>query len=168
MYAKWRTLNAHVDDKITGVDFLVGSALERSAQALAAKAPEIEPAKMGEIKDLTPAYRDALRIEVERARLDPASVKSHPLRVAGWPSKSNVDLSFRDQDGALALLELKWDALSQCVWDVAKLALAVAEGQATFAYIVAGARAKTWSARKPGTELFDSAERSMVDLRGGR
>lgn len=147
------------------MDSLIALALQDSRDALEQMAVEVEPAKFGEIKHFTPAFVAALRGRAGRSHLDPTSVRSYPLRVSGWPSKANVDVSVRDHAGALALIELKWDALSECVWDVAKLALAIAEEQATFGYVVAGAREKTWSDRKPGTELFDSADHAMSDLR---
>jgi hypothetical protein len=82
----------------------------------------------------------------------------------GWIGLGGVDVVFRWTTRAPTFLELKCgsgtSALRPCVWDAVKLATAVLGGNASSAYMLAGARApaSVWSARCAGAELFDSGE----------
>jgi hypothetical protein len=83
----------------------------------------------------------------------------HPGRVelTHWPTVGPVDLVL---PGDIAL-ELKWcnsgDTLLNCVWDIAKLGSAIAEGEIAQGLIVAGAPAAHWADEAPGVELFARA-----------
>lgn len=80
----------------------------------------------------------------------------------GWIGLGGVDVVFRWSTRAPTFLELKCGsgkaALRPCVWDAVKLATAVLGGNASSAYMLAGAPASVWSAGCAGAEFFASAE----------
>jgi hypothetical protein len=81
-----------------------------------------------------------------------------------------LDLSLLEGDGSpAAILELKWGAgkLYNCVWDLPKMAVALARRLAPRAYLVAGAPAADWDGGEGG-ELFGSATWAASELRPGR
>ena len=89
----------------------------------------------------------------------------------GWIGLGGVDVVFRWSTRAPTFLELKCGsgtaALRPCVWDAVKLATAVLGGNASSAYMLAGAPASVWSAKCAGAELFDSGrwETTGPDIR---
>jgi hypothetical protein len=88
------------------------------------------------------------------------------INVPDWPGVGPVDLSLLNADGSpAAFLELKWGAgtLYNCVWDLPKMAVALARGLAPCAYLVAGAPAAEWEGGE-GSELFGSADWAASEL----
>lgn len=89
------------------------------------------------------------------------------LSLDGWPGVGPVDLTIRlgEDSVAAAFVELKWGGgtLWNCVWDVAKLALAVRQGAARSGYLVAGAPTSEWEKPVRGAELFESRVRDIGD-----
>lgn len=74
-----------------------------------------------------------------------------------WPGVGPVDLVLETAASQpLALLEVKWMALENCAWDMAKLALALHEGVAETAYLIAGAPQEMWDEGDRGAQLFDA------------
>lgn len=101
---------------------------------------------------------DALKERDFQVALESASdARSCPVQLERWPQVGPVDLWLPDG----IALELKWcnkgDTLCNCVWDIAKLACARAEGAVDEAFIAAGAPKRHWDSRARGTELFTSA-----------
>jgi hypothetical protein len=90
----------------------------------------------------------------------------------GWVGLGHVDVVFRWPERPPTFLELKCGAgnhsLRACVWDVVKLATAVLGGNASTAYLLAGAPAVVWRAKCPGSEFFESGEWETLerDIRG--
>jgi hypothetical protein len=72
--------------------------------------------------------------------------------------------------GAPAFFELKWGSgrrtLGECVWDAAKMSVAVARGRASAAFLVAGAPARRWREPIEGPELFERGTLTVGHLRG--
>ncbi len=85
--------------------------------------------------------------------------RQHTLGLPDWPGVGRVDLTL-EGEGALplAFVELKWDDLLSCSWDMAKLALGLAREVTESAFLVAGAPVKTWEQRDRGAQLFDERE----------
>lgn len=83
-----------------------------------------------------------------------------------WPNVGPVDVALLEDGGVRwAFLELKWGrgTLYNCIWDLAKMAVAVAGGASGSAYLIAGAPAEDW-AESDGAELFASGTTRLVDL----
>lgn len=103
------------------------------------------------------ALEDALE-EALSARVGPESwsavSRQFSLKDPAWPGVGPVDLALDLPGNPPALVELKWDDLPACAWDMAKLALACANGQASGGILLAVAPTENW-ATNPGRELFD-------------
>ena len=125
--------------------------LQRASASLQRVAADKGPARMTE--------RDFQRA-VEAA----SGARSGALELASWPNVGRVDLELPGRLG----LELKWcrsgNTLANCVWDVAKLATALAEGRLDEGVIVAGAPVAHWRGAASGVELFDDAVHSSEGL----
>jgi hypothetical protein len=80
----------------------------------------------------------------------------------GWIGVGSVDVVLRWRHCPATFLELKCGArpnvLTACVWDALKLATALLGGNAGAGYLLAGAPATYWAARKAGAEFFETAE----------
>lgn len=82
---------------------------------------------------------------------------SRQLRVtdSDWPGVGAVDLALEPGgDERPVLVELKWNDLHACSWDMAKLALCCAKEHADYGILVAAAPVEHWETN-PGKELFD-------------
>jgi hypothetical protein len=92
--------------------------------------------------------------DLQKALDDATGAGSVAIELTRWPKVGRVDLML---PGRIAV-ELKWckggDTLGNCAWDAAKLAAALAEGQITEGYLVAGAPLVHWATRNDGVELF--------------
>ena len=107
--------------------------------------------------DLEPVFAVALGYAAS-----PLSVRrGHPVDFAEWQPKIgpvDVVVVAKDVLPSPAFLELKWGegTLYNCVWDAAKMAVAVADGHAARAFLVAGAPESDWTTPvADGAELFD-------------
>lgn len=84
---------------------------------------------------------------------------------ARWPKVGQADVALERREERI-LLELKWGEgnLRNCAWDLAKLGCALATGQASQAFLVAGAPAGNWNTAL-GSELFDEQSWPISHLR---
>ena len=85
---------------------------------------------------------------------------------AEWPGVGPVDVSLLDEQGEpAAFLELKWGAgaLYNCIWDLPKMAVAIAREHTPRAYLIAATPAADWT-NSDGSELFDTREHSVAEL----
>lgn len=105
--------------------------------------------------------------DFQRAVESVSGARSAVVRLAHWPALGPVDVML---PGRVAL-ELKWcksgDTLINCAWDIAKLACAMAEGQADEGLVAAGAPALHWDTRASGVELFMACVYENDDLARG-
>ena len=97
---------------------------------------------------------------VEAALADALSAaRQHTVHLKNWHGKVGAaDIAVDSLGGGVgALIEVKsgGSALWNCSWDVAKLALCIAEGQSGVGAIAAAARAEDWRSRPSGAELFE-------------
>jgi hypothetical protein len=86
-----------------------------------------------------------------------------------WPGVGPVDVALLGGDAQpTAFVELKWGSgnLYNCVWDLAKMGVAVARAHAPGAYLVAGAPGDEWRSAQ-GCELFESQTWNVPDLMTG-
>jgi hypothetical protein len=83
------------------------------------------------------------------------------VKLADWPKVGPVDVAVMNGDAVTALFELKWGAgnLYNCVWDLEKVAVALASGVAYRGFLVAGAPSQDWNTAR-GAELFGGPVRS--------
>lgn len=106
--------------------------------------------------DLEEALHDFYAQRVWRDGRDGRSSRQKRFRTDAWPGVGPVDLELVTVAPALSRcwIEVKWDDIGACVWDTAKMAVAVAERACDVAYLVAGASADSW-ATCPGREMLD-------------
>lgn len=78
------------------------------------------------------------------------------MRLEHWPGIGPVDLEILVEQPVRSRcwIEVKWRDLGNCIWDVAKLALAVRQGLCDTAYLIAAAPTTAWRHRGPGAEFF--------------
>jgi hypothetical protein len=80
------------------------------------------------------------------------------LEFRAWPRVGSVDIALIWPNTAPVLLELKCgagtDALGHCVWDSAKLALAMQYRKGSAVFLLAGAPASDWHRPVRGSEFF--------------
>jgi hypothetical protein len=149
---------------VTATDSLVAAAVEATAAAIAAAGDELR-APFWE-KDMQKVLAAQLDAAIAARGLDMSVKANHGLKLAEWPGVGPVDLSLLNGEGSpVAFLELKWGAgtLYNCVWDLPKMAVAVARQLAPRAYLVAGAPAADWEGAE-GSELFGSAAWAASEL----
>lgn len=92
----------------------------------------------------------------------------HRVDFPGWqPRVGEVDVTLVDATTREphAFIELKWGAatLYNCIWDLGKMATAVAGGHVPRAFLVAGASEAAW-AGAAGREVFDERAWKASDL----
>lgn len=133
-------------------------AVTEAAEELAARvtaAGDALPAPFKE-KQMQSLFVEALDDVLRLRQLELRVKQNLSVKFAEWPGVGPVDVALLDPDGAPAgFVELKWGAgtLYNCVWDVEKMAVAVACAHAAAAFLVAGAPAAHWEA-SDGSELF--------------
>lgn len=143
---------------------MIASAVTATADAITAFGDDLtSPFREREMQDMLVAAL-ATAIVTEGAAL---TVKPNlGVKFAEWSGVGPVDVSLLDQHGAAAaFLELKWgsNALYNCIWDLPKMSVALALGQAPRAYLIAGAPADGWRTAD-GAELFGSGVWSVAEL----
>ena len=130
------------------------------------------------------AEERGLKTVNERDHLQPCSVAAarelltevggecatqHAVSFGDWPRLGDVDLALLGLDAAPLLLELKCgndlNALGPCVWDAAKLAMAVQEGVAAGAFLLAAAPRSRWEQPVRGAEFFEHLPHDIGLLR---
>lgn len=116
-----------------------------------AEAERLDPATLNEV-----AFEKALLphlAELAAARRQVTVRDALPT----WPGVGGLDISIDDVDHP-AWVELKWakdaETLNNCLWDAAKVALAVREGRARSGYLLAGAPRVEWQKESSPTRLF--------------
>lgn len=78
------------------------------------------------------------------------------IKLKGWFGQLGaVDVALAEPEGDV-LVELKWGDLPACSWDTVKLATALAEGEASSAFLIAGASRRAWDNHDRGVEFFAS------------
>jgi hypothetical protein len=154
----WRE---HASDRVPRE--AIARAVLATAQAMSTLAAGL-PTRFVE-SDLEPVFAVALRYTA-----NPLSVKrGHKVNFTQWqPKIGPVDVAVLAEDAPPppAFVELKWGAgtLYNCVWDAAKMAVAVAGGYASRGFLLAGAPESDWTAAVRGAELFDTGTRSASYL----
>ena len=136
----------------------LGAIAQRVARATIAPTPR------------SPNERDVLQhcvVEALRAVVSaPFEVAAHARLGLGedlWPRLGAADAALR-RNGQTVLLELKAYELGPCCWDVFKCAVAIREGVASAAYLLACAPVAVWNGKAPGPELFEDAQWSAPDM----
>lgn len=144
---------------------IVREAVEQAGRDLERTAEQVKPDSLGETNHFTPALRAGLVKTAARVGVEPGDLRGKRVALAGWPSVGPFDLRLDAGRGRVALLELKWGALDEVVWDVCKLALAVTELKALTGFVVVGAPTRKWDRGLPGATLLDTAQHRTADLR---
>lgn len=140
-------------------DELIVDLGQRSARILEGFCAQHGLTKANERDHLAPACKCAA-VEVA-ARFDVARLldSSGFGDKLGWTGLGDVDLVFRWPNRGHTFVELKCGSdLSACVWDAVKLAAGVLHGNASSAYLLAGAPATAWEKPARGAELFTDGQ----------
>ena len=135
----------------------LGTIAQRVGRATIAPTPR----SLNERDVLQPCVVEVLRDVVSA----PFEVAAHARLDLGdlWPRLGAADVVLR-RNGQTVLLELKAYELGPCCWDVFKCAVAIREGVASAAYLLACAPAAVWNGKAPGPELFEDAQWSAADM----
>ena len=154
------------------------AALRRTAEGMARHAATTPVTALGEERHLRPAFAAALRGALDEALAGTGAeievAAAHPLGLEDWPSGAGAAIALTPvasggARGRPALIELRWvgaaGSLADGVWDVSRLALAVALGAASAAFLVAGAPARSWRPPSDGLELFERGTLRLEHLR---
>jgi hypothetical protein len=137
--------------------------IERLGKAVAREMPIVYAEKgrknVSEMRHLQPATNRVLERLAPTWMPAPALGSKKFGDMLGWVGLGHVDNVLTWPDGSRTFLELKCgNDLSACVWDMVKLAAAVLGGNATSAYMLAGASVASWQKPTPGAEFFRSQE----------
>lgn len=133
------------------VDRILVSALKRTASEL-----RQHPGPVRERE-----FEDALLVSYAAEDLPGSITRQTRLSLDGFRGVGNCDVAIATSDQEQPILvELKWGAgtLYNCAWDTVKLSLALAEGAASGAYLVAGAPQTDWDSGQRGSALFDACQ----------
>ncbi len=154
------------------------TALRRTAEAMARQAATTPVAALGEERHLRPAFAAVLRGALDEALAGTGAAvevsAEHPLDLEDWPSRVGADIVLTPvasggARGRPALVELRWAgapaSLADGVGDACRLALAVARGTASAAFLAAGAPARSWRPPSDGLELFERGTLPLERLR---
>jgi hypothetical protein len=117
-------------------------------------------------KNLKAVFKEALASRVATASADLRLEKTeYRARFEEWPGVGGVDVAIVGLEGPAAYIELKWGrgTLYNCVWDVAKMALASAKVSSCAAFLVAGSPNSEWTETEAGSEFFATREWSTWD-----
>lgn len=137
---------------------LLARAVPAIAGALAADAVQKSRLRMNERDDLQRVARDTLK-ELAAGQPGPVQVQTgRPLDYPQhWPRLGRVDIALSAPHWTV-FLELKCgskkDALGPCAWDVLKCALALRQGTASHAYLLAATTSALWKVPLRGAEFF--------------
>lgn len=153
------------------IDGLLGEALRRAGERMEEHAKVTAVSKLRERAHLQPALADALQSVVEERHIEASICREHPCLLDDWPSRAGVDLALRRPRSAPIFFEAKWGdgrrVLGECIWDLAKMGLAVAKGAAERAFLLAGAPVSRWAhVQTEGAELFNAGDWGLAHVRG--
>lgn len=145
--------------------------LLEAALPLAARWITLEEPMVGEGKVREPHMQPLMRQALGTALGDrDADVRGeYTIHLADWPKVGRVDLALlrlAPRTGPV-LTELKWESLANCVWDLAKLGLALHRSAGTAAYLVAGASTEAWATARGSTLLTTRRWDTQRDLLDG-
>lgn len=127
----------------------IADRIERQAEAE-------ELLSVNEQRHLQPRTVDAARA---LGTSDGPSLRTQaPVDFDVWPRLGNIDVVLAWRDNAPVLMELKCgsgiDAIGECAWDAAKLALCLQREAGGAAFLLAGAPVADWQKPIRGTEFF--------------
>ena len=149
---------------MNATDSLVAAAVEATAATITAAGDELKASFIE--RDMEKVLAAELTASIAARGLAMTVKVGHSIKLVEWPGVGPVDLSLRSVEGSsAAFLELKWGAgnLYNCVWDLAKMAAALARQLAPRAFLVAGAPAADWEGGE-GSALFGSQTWQAADL----
>jgi hypothetical protein len=148
-------------------DQLIEFACERAGAALVQLALELGPDRIGERKQLQPAFREAL---CERFG-DRVSQYEKRLKLPGWSGRlGGIDIIVHDEAGGSEryLCELKWchdlGTLGWTLWDIYKMVAARQLPGVQGCYVVAGAPEGFWESEGYCAPLFTNGTWRSLDL----
>jgi len=118
----------------------------------------LQPCCAAAARDVGAAWRPRFAASTQvKVELDP------------WPRLGNIDVALTMPDNQPVFLELKCghgsDALGQCVWDTAKLALTLQCGEGGSGFLLAGAPTADWQRPVRGAEFFEDGHHEASLLR---
>jgi hypothetical protein len=93
--------------------------------------------------------------DFQRAVDSVSGTRSGPITLNSWPAVGPVDLMLPDDPGLESKRCMSGNTLANCVWDVAKLACAIAEEKLEHGLLAAGAPDAHWANSSPGIDLFN-------------
>ena len=140
------------------------SALQRVANegvaTLAGRSPKERDFRTSFIQALSSVLREeATDLTVGEAE--------YAARMDDFPGVGHVDVAVSGRSPVPdALIELKWGGrtLWNCVWDAAKLALAVRVQAGRSGFLIAGAPARAWEKPERGADLFGDSTSEIEDF----
>ena len=145
----------------TAFDDVLADAIRQMTRVVADQAMLVGTHRIGEMKYMKPALKDALSAAVG------ASLYPHECRemFKHWQGPAEVrlggiDIAVRrdDDSGWRAFMELKWGDLDWAILDFFKMTTGRVSPGADACYVVAGEPVKAWAAGNPVGELFQTAE----------
>lgn len=151
---------------------LLETALPRIARLIEAYNTTVPADALGETAHLRPAAEAALADAATELGLTVTVKGEHPFQTVDWESRAGVDIGIRGlPQSAPVFCELKWgdgaSVLGECVWDLAKMGLAVAKSACSAAVLLAGAPQRRWTQLGlEGPELFDADRHELGHVRG--
>jgi hypothetical protein len=153
-------------DEIPMANKLLVQAVQFVADLLAVHALQQNRVRITERDDLQPVATQALK-EFVAGQADPVQVRTavHLNYADYWSCLGPVDIVLSDQQEA-TFLELKcgsdMNTLGPCAWDVLKCALALRQGDASDAYLLAATTQALWRRPIRGAEFFMAAHEWTV------
>jgi len=97
------------------------------------------------------------------ARTDAAVFTEAKLRLQGWtPNLGGSDVIVVGRDGAIVLIETKWESVWQSMWDILKLASGHRHPRVAACYAVYAAKPKEW-ATQACAKLFEPESHGSKD-----
>jgi hypothetical protein len=134
---------------------LLAAAAAQAAQILASRQDLAARGAANERDHLQPVVTEALR---GAARAGATVSTQRVAALPSWPRLGHFDLAVESPAG-IAVVELKCgrgtDAAGACIWDSAKLAVAIQERAIDAGFLLAGAPVADWQRPIRGAELFE-------------
>jgi hypothetical protein len=148
---------------VNATDSLVAAAATATAGAITAAGDALKASFIE--RDMEKVLAAELTASIAARGLAVSVKRNHSIKLAEWPKVGPVDLVLLAGGSPTVFLELKWGVgtLWNCVWDLPKMAVAVARQLAPCAYLVAGAPAADWDGGE-GSELFGSQTWATSEL----